>query len=203
VAAGEYQLDLPDTWGGCLDEYADCVNPPGLKDISVTLSVPAGWVAMFDGTLLARQTSSAVHPVFVMIHPAGYLYEDPCREMDHGIPTIEVDPTSAASFVNALRDHPLLDTTKPKDVTLGGFNGKYIELTAPQDLSDCEVFRPWDPGLYAQAPGQRWRLWALEINGARMVVHGHVFPDTPAAEVEEMKALIDSIQFIVTTDAGS
>lgn len=186
-------------WEACLPEYADCVGPPGLKDISVTLTLPAGWETTFDGTAQFRTHGT----VFTLIHPAGYLYEQPCREEADGVPTIAVDPRSADSFVNALRDHPLLDTTEPTEVSLGGFDGWYIELTAPADLSACKVFRPWDPGLYAQAPLQVWRLWALEINGARMVVHGHVLPNSTADELAQMDAVIKSLQFIVTDSEAS
>ena len=57
---------------------------------------------------------------------------------------------SVDDFANAIADHPLLDATERVDVTLAGDDGKYLDLQVPADLSKCEVYRPWDPGIFAQ-----------------------------------------------------
>lgn len=119
-----------------------------------------------------------------------WLASDPCAEAGADIP---VGPT-VDDFANALADHPLLDTTDPVNVTLGGYSGKYEELQTPADLSECAFFRPWDPGIYAQGPGQRCRIWILDVDGIRVVIHADDYAETSPEHQAELQAIVDSIQ---------
>ena len=113
----------------------------------------------------------------------------------HAIPPdIAVGP-SVDDFANALADHPLLDVTDPVDVTLAGYSGKYLDLQVPADLSKCEVYRPFDPGLFAQGPSHQWHLWILDVDGLRFVVQAVDYPGTSAAHRAELQAIVESIRF--------
>jgi hypothetical protein len=113
---------------------------------------------------------------------------------------VPVGPT-VADFVDAVAQHPILDTTAPVDVTLAGNSGKHFDLQVPADISTCESessgppqYRPWEPGIYAQGPGQRWHVWALDVDGVRVVVQSFDYTRTSAAHRTELQAIVDSIK---------
>jgi hypothetical protein len=122
----------------------------------------------------------------------GWLYNDPCRN-DEAFPDVPVGQT-VDDFATALADNPLLEVTTPVDVTLGGYSGKYLDLQVPAYISECEVYRPWEPGLFAQGPGHRWHLWILDVDGVRVVVESMDYEGTSAEVQAELEAIVDSIQ---------
>jgi hypothetical protein len=122
-----------------------------------------------------------------------WLLSDPCTKAEHAIPAgVEVGP-SVEDFANALADHPRLDVRDPVDVTLAGHSGKYLDLRVPADISKCEVYRPFDPGIFAQGPSHRWHLWILDVDGLRFVVQSTDYPGTSKRHRAELKAIVDSI----------
>ncbi len=58
----------------------------------------------------------------------------------------------------------------------------------------CPHYRPWDPGIYMQGPSQRWHLWVLDVDGARVVIQAMDYPGTPEARRAELQAIVDSIK---------
>ncbi len=122
----------------------------------------------------------------------GWLFSDPCRN-DEAIPDVPVGLT-VDDFANALADHLLLEVTTPIDVTLDGYSGKYLDLQVPSDISKCEVYRPWEPGLFAQGPGHRWHLWILDVEGVRVVVESADYEGTTEEVQAELEAMVDSIE---------
>jgi hypothetical protein len=195
VAAGSYEVVPPEFWDACWDEDPDCVEAPGSTSITVTWTVPPGWEAIFGGTTLVREGREDPAP-FMGIHAGGFLHVDPCLKVSHAEPEIPVDPTSADSFVDALVAHPLLDVNEPKAISLGGFEGQYVEVRAPADISSCAAYRPWEPGLYAQAPLELRRNWAIDVAGTRLVVGVTEYPSTSAADRAEMESIVNSIRFL-------
>ena len=69
-----------------------------------------------------------------------------------------------------------------------------MDLQTPADLAGCPFYRPWEPGIYAQGPGQRWHLWILDVDGIRVVVHADDYADTSPSDQAEIQAIVDSIQ---------
>ena len=200
LCPGDYQLVPGENgWDACYDENTDCVETPGSKTISLTLTLRSEWEGVFEGISIFPGPPRSFRPpdgMDILVMAGGYLHEDPCLQVMHAMPMIPVDPTSVDSFVDALVAHPLLDVSEPRAITLGGFNGKYLELTAPEDLSDCVAYRPWEPGLYAQGPLNRWRLWVVDVDGTRMTIMGWDFPGTPESDRAELEAIVNSIRFV-------
>jgi hypothetical protein len=134
------------------------------------------------------------------------LYSDPCRtiqeeaDLDEALSTggpagadISFGPT-VDDLATALVDHQSLDVTVPVDVTLAGYTGKYVDLTIPDDISECANYRPMDVGHhYAQGPGQRWHMWILDVDGVRVLVETNDFPGTPPETLAEAQAIIESL----------
>ena len=176
----------PGSSGVCLDPpRAGCTETAADGAITFTFEVPDGWAGLPpDGISSSAGTG-------LLFQRGGDLYDDPCAT--DGIPRIAVGP-SVDDFTNAVATNPLLDTTTPMNVELGGYSGQYIELQVPADLTGCAQFRPWDPWYYAQTPGERWRLWVLDVGGVRVVVQAIDHADTTPVAEAELMAIVDSIQ---------
>jgi hypothetical protein len=85
-----------------------------------------------------------------------------------------------------LQQVPAFDVTAPRDVTVDGYDGKYLEITfEPYDEAECRDgrFVFWeDTGReqwWAQGPEQTTRVWILDVAGTRLVIEGFYHPTTP------------------------
>jgi hypothetical protein len=191
-------------WGGL------CQAPPqeGCSDavddsIQISFTVPTGWAG--DGTSglgLATEGNSPPGGAGLIFLRAASLHGDPC-ETD-GVADIVVGLT-ADELVEALVDHPMLDVSTPVEATLDGHAGRAIDLQVPSDptiqgssegaaASGCPIYRPWEPGLFAQGPDQRWHLTVLDVNDLGIVIQAMDFPDTAAQRQVELEAIVDSIE---------
>ena len=52
-----------------------------------------------------------------------------------------------------------------------------------------------DPSRTHQGPGQIDELWILNVNGAVTILDAMYRPDTPAALIDEMRAIAESADF--------
>lgn len=167
------------------------------NSIGVTFTVPDGWRAYNDGSLLPDGEGSSEGPdgMAVGLADVQRLYTDPCHAT---VADLEVGPT-VDDLVTALAEHPAWEASEPTDVTLGGYAGQRIDLQLPSDLSACTggEFYPWQGSAYAQGPDNRWHLWIIDVEGTRVVVLAQDFPGTPADDRAEMLGIVNSIQFSV------
>ena len=160
---------------GCTETTAD-------DAIRFTMTMPAGWHAL--GTWVFVEGDEAPGGAGFAFERGAWLLSDPCQSRG---PRIPVGPT-VADFVERSRKHPILETTTPVDVTLAGYAAKYFDLQVPANIStgaqsnpECPSYRPWEPGIYANGPSQRWHLWVIDVDGVRVVVHGMDYAGTSAA----------------------
>ena len=175
-------------------------DPPEDDAIAFTFQYPDGWEGDGDDSFVGLRDGLVSDDAWAaLLFARGYsLYSEPCRPTD-GIgladdADIEVGPT-AAEFVTALDTHPLLDVTTPVDVTVAGYSGKYLVLSAPADISGCVRYRPiGGDTIYAQGPAMRWHLWVLDVQGIRVVVEGYDYPGTSAQHQAELQSIVDSMQ---------
>jgi hypothetical protein len=151
------------------------------------LTVPDGWTG--GAEYVGKRDNAPPSGAGLLFTRGAPLYVDPCGSETGTIP---VGPT-VDDFASALADHPELDVTTPVDVTLAGYSGKYVDLQVPADITDCPVYRPWEPGLFAQGAGQRWHLWILDADGQRVVVQSTDYLGTSAEDRLELRAIVDSI----------
>jgi hypothetical protein len=189
TAAGEGMCHAPPQPG--------CTETPADDTIRFTITVPDGWSGFGVGVYAESTPTDTANLLFAR---GAWLLSDPCKYI---ATDIAVGPT-VADFVDAVAAHPILDTTAPVDVTLAGYSGKYFDLQVPADISQCEtepgnpssgpIYRPWEPGIYAQGPGQRWHVWVLDVDGVRVVVESMDYAGTPAARRAELQTIVDSIQ---------
>jgi hypothetical protein len=172
-----------------------CTETPADDTITFTVTVPDGWNA--GGPWLVFGDNDPPSGAGTAFIRGAWLLTDPCK---FNTPWIPVGPT-VADFVDAVAKHPILDTTAPVDVELAGYSGMYFEVQVPADISMCDSepggppqYRPWEPGIYAQGPGQRWHQWVLDVDGVRVVVQSFDFAGTPATRRAELQAIVDSIK---------
>jgi hypothetical protein len=170
---------------GCIDSTND-------DSIRVTFTVPDGWAGIGGNAIwLANEQNASPGGASLIFVRGAWLLTDPCQNGQN--PDIPVGPT-VADFVGAVAKHPLLDTTTPVDVKLAGYSGKYFDLQVPADIFNCDDYRPWEPGLYAQGPSHRWHLSVLDVDGVRVVVQSMDYAGTSATRRAELKAIVDSIK---------
>jgi hypothetical protein len=203
LQAGTYTVApfSPGMEGAChLPPQPGCTESPADDTIRFTITVPDGWSGAGTSIWLTGPGNGPPDGAGLIFGRGGWLLSDPCRYIAADIP---VGPT-VADFVDAVAEHPILDTTAAVDVTLAGYSGKYFDLQVPADISMCEtepgnsssgpIYRPWEPGLYAQGPSQRWHQWVLDVDGVRVVVQSFDYAGTSATRRAELQAIVDSIK---------
>jgi len=196
LAAGTYDY-APFGTGPGLDSTcmqpppSGCVDPGAPILMRVTLTVPAGWESHGLGVWI--DSNAPPGGAALGFNRGGWLYSAPCRTPDTTDPDIPVGPT-VDDFVNALANHPMLDTTTPVDVTVDVYTGKALDLQVPADISQCDVYRPWQPNIYAQGPGHLWHLRVIDVDGDRVVIESMEYAGTASPRRSELQAIVDSIQ---------
>jgi hypothetical protein len=183
---------------------------------SITFTVPAGWRNGGAGGPTKNDGSTSALGLSPWI--VGNLPVDPCLWAD-GMLQPPVGP-SVDDLANALARMPRRNGTAPSAVTLGGLQGKYLELSIPADLdfATCSqvpgtgsvsphFFVTWvgpagdDYNGFA-SPGSKNRVWILDDAGVRFVLDATTFPDASAADRAELQAIIDSIRIGPVTPAS-
>jgi hypothetical protein len=149
-----------------------------------------------SAALLAWSTNSGV-----------LVYGDPC----HWKTTIPNTPAlKAADIAASLAAQPSRNASEPVDVTVGGFHGQFVTLhvaidapTRAEAFAECddETFGSYTydgesrPVRYHQGPGQIDEMWILDVYGGTVILDASYSPNTPAALVDEVRALAKSATF--------
>lgn len=168
--------------------------------IPVVVTVPSdGWFGSTEFSLIAPTGDGTEGPSGAALvmgwtsHAVG-VQSDPCLSKNHQTPDVRVGQ-GVDDFVEAVAAQPWFDFPAPTRTKLGGATGRFFTLEGPADLSQCEEWRPWDPGFYAQGPKNIWEVWVLDVRGHRVVIVAQHFPGTPEETVTELHAMVESIRF--------
>jgi len=139
----------------------------------ITMDVPDGYQGFPDGSGVVK--IGRIGQMAAGAWVVGDVYADPCRWR-----STLLDPppgSSADALVAALAGQQGLRVSTPTDITVDGFAGTYMERTvlAGTNLADCDGvhFRPWlatDGGERYLEPGQRDRLWIIDVDGVLLVI---------------------------------
>lgn len=132
---------------------------------------------------------------------------DPCHRHTWEDPGPTVD-----DLVEALASLPGFEVLEaPLDATLTDYAGKRLTLQVPdlayepgRGFTDCArgYFYGWRAPTgrdriltrYYQGPGQILDVWVLDVEGSRLLVEANRFPDSPADDVAELQAILDSLE---------
>ncbi len=174
--------------------------------IFVTIPAP-GWTSLpdFGGLTKGPDADPPQSAMLLWAWPMGTafdVYGDPChwKSTTPDTPATTVDEIAAALAAQASRD-----ASDPVDVNISGYVGKKVTLHVPTDA----VFEDCDDGSFAsygtagtstpnrthQGPGQIDEIWILNVNGAVAILDVMYRADTPAALIEELRAIAESADF--------
>jgi hypothetical protein len=167
------------------------MDVPG-EALSWTATLPAGWTGAGGWALTNGQGFDAPTGIAVAVTGAVNV-PDACDPMGK-----VSDATSPADVVAALQARDDLVVSNAIDTTLGGYSGTRVDVQAPADLSACggQVFifaEPDGRGVYG-GPSSLFRIWILDVEGRPIAFWITSYPGTPADDVAEAQAIVDSIQ---------
>ena len=184
-----------------IDPDSDPATP-----LRVVYQIPArGWSQWFG----ALKSAGDEH-VMINITTVVNVVRDGCR--DHAWAEPPVGP-SVDDLAAALADlAPFRVTSAPKDVTRYGYRGKHLALAAPDlrfegdDFIGCvdgnllSWVAPIDVAEgelgafhgYSAEPVEEF--WILDVDGTRLVIEANWSRSSPAADVAEMQAVLESIR---------
>lgn len=154
----------------------------------ITFSVPAGWQRNVVPQVLWTGSSEAR----LGFGDVENIYADPCQP-DLGVLDPPPGPT-ADDLASALAAIPGVTATTANEV-ISGFNARYVELDAPREFANC-VAEGGEALLSGDGPLEPaiHRFWVVDVDGGRIVIHSVHRPGALARQVEELDAIVGSIQ---------
>jgi hypothetical protein len=165
-----------------------------------------GWRAWVGTYKLEQGGGTDDRTVGLTIAEVADVVADPCHRHTWEDPGPTVDDLAEA--LAALPGFEVL--TAPSEANLAGYAGQRLALRVPdleyepgRGFTTCNggYFYGWraptgrdrSPTRYYQGPGQELELWVLEVDGSRLLIEANRFPDSPADDVAELQAILDSL----------
>jgi hypothetical protein len=169
--------------------------------LRVVYDIPAdGWTAWIG----AAKFNDNGH-VGVSITTVVNLVRDGCRDHSWADPPVGTSVNDLAAALSALP--PFEVTSAPKDVSVYGYSGKYLELTVPQlSVAECAEGKlkswvaPMDTAEAGDAfygytgPGYSEEFWILDVEGTRLMIAAERSLGSPSEDVAELRAILGSIR---------
>ena len=141
----------------------------------VTFTIPDGWEGNMAGPYLVNLgPAGGTQPVSFGFFDT--VFADPC---DYGKGPISPRPGSSVDeLVNALAALPNVQATAATDITIDGYHGKQVTLTAPASTAGCTLppegdMRIWEyplGAIFGLIAGDRVRVSVFDVGGQRLVI---------------------------------
>lgn len=167
--------------------------------VRIRITVPDGWQSfgLTDGLAsLCNNDCELPDRAGLAFWVVTNTFTDPCDIGGMADPPIG---PSVDDLVEALVSLPRHEATAPTTEAIGGRAATYLELTANAELGDCTLdgFRAWraDGEVRESPPGDRDRLWILEVDGTRLMVDIALPPGADPQDAAELEAMVESIRF--------
>ena len=189
IDPGSYALDLPTR-----NSTTGAAAP-----LRITFTMPASWRKYLTPTTMWH-ASELRRLGFLTVEN---LYADPCGTGSTGLLDPPLGPT-VDDLITGLQGLPGLTMTTPTDISVAGYSGRQIELSAPAEFPSCvSTYRAvWsgpegavtEDGGDAIAANETTRYLVLDVAGVRLVI-SRTFHDGASAEaLAEMQAIVDSVR---------
>lgn len=177
------------------------LHPP----LTVTIPAP-DWYGEVGGGILIKNDNHeppAGSGMIIFAQREYYVYGDACHWTTS---TPETPATTVDEFVAALSSQESREASEPVDITLDGYAGKSITLRVPEnaDLTDCDpgFSGSWScggddlvPCSYHSGPGEIDTVYVLDLDGVIMAWQTKYYAGTPAEDVAELEAIVQSASF--------
>jgi hypothetical protein len=184
------------TQTGSLDPGVYAIAGSGNPRVRLVVTVPAGWRSFCGPECFGLVFGPANAKVGIGYFAVDNVYADPCGH------ALQAPPlgSSVDDLAEALSTLPGTEATTPIATTVDGHPGKYIAFTIRDDIGCLPTQHYlWETASggkrWAEAIGQKFRLWALDIDGDRMLVQADSLPGASAADLAELDAVVGSIRF--------
>ncbi len=173
--------------------------PREVADLRAVITFPAGFLSLHRSTFAENRSGPNVREF--AFWTVDKVPSDFCDEV--GFPASFTNPgPTVADLATALATQPRLGGTDPVPVTIGGYDGLYVELTRP--AASCPGRVLWFAPRIAHAayherftdPGDVARLWILNVDGHRVVIDTIHPANASDAEVTELTQMVESATFI-------
>jgi hypothetical protein len=169
------------------------------SDTVVVAHAPAPWQPF--STLGMRRDSGTAEWVGISFWDPLEVATDSCRWRD----SFETPGESVAEFADALVAIPGRQATSPAPVTVGGYDGVYLEWSLPADLDlatcDDETTVAWTAALDRTRThffaGMIDRIWILDVDGERILIDVISLPVEQEAIRQRVDDVINSLRFVV------
>lgn len=206
ASISDYTL-IPDTEG---DEdpvweagrYATPPHGPNLRPLAV-VDVPFTFVGDSLIFPVDERTGAIDDCCIVGYWTVAGVYKDPCKAR------VAADPgPSVQDLAQALVDQRTTSTV-PIPVSVGGYDGLYLELTAPAGLGHLSTCRYREITYWESDPGARHfgadhydavvppveRIWILDVAGTRVVLSVGVESGIDKQRTQELIDIVESAHF--------
>jgi hypothetical protein len=176
-----------------MDFSSDQDDPP-----LVLIDVPAGYLGDGNGYEIVGEEGGFRHfGTWTVAEVAAA----PCGAADW------IDPgPSADDLAAALAALPVWESTRPTPMTIGGYEGLFMELNVPARLpAECHShgqplsWRDHLGGMQGIGTGKTQRLWIADVDGHRLMLVAGYFPgpEGPSrGQVNEMTRMVQSATFV-------
>ncbi|MCW2701168.1 MAG: hypothetical protein JWQ45_2703 [Blastococcus sp.] len=188
VPPAQLPADSPLDPGRYVVSVADAPVAPLLP----VLSVPEGYAAIGNGVGVGADDLAR----YLWVWDVNSVFAHPCDA------TPEPVGPSVADLAEALAAQALRTSTDPVTVTVGGYDGLYVELSVPGevDASACPsgVLGLW-PGRaqsWGEILGQVDMVWIVDVDGQRLVFDAAYEPATSPDEVAELEEMVATATFV-------
>jgi hypothetical protein len=158
------------------------------------ITAPEGWQGFGGFFLGGPRASGAPHGLGISVNHDPEVVTNPCDASSH-TPGPGVSPPSIDDLVAAISSRTDLQVSGVGDTVLAGYAGKRLDIQFPATLACSNQYVFAEPkGLYANGPGNHWRVSLLDVGGETAVVVLLDYAATPAADRTAAEAAIASIR---------
>ncbi len=156
--------------------------------VEITFDVPRGWAKCVWGPVDPGVCGPQTQGFTVQI--IENVVADPC-DPDRAPLVPPVGP-SVDDLAEAISSLPGFEATNAVDITVDGFRGKELELTAPPDACGLATWSTADR-TNGVGPGEVNLLRILDVDGARVMLAAAHLPGLSEEEIAELRGVMDSV----------
>jgi hypothetical protein len=163
----------------------------GVEPPDALVKVPSGFLGGADWYVVSPDGDA-----FLGMWTVGKVQRDACLRPRHDVVT---PGPSVDDLADALVAQKSTRASVPKPVNLAGYQGLYVELASPHDISKCDQDpRLWgDPGGRAiYSDDQVDLVWILDVDGQRIVINAAHGPTSTASERDKLTSMVESLDFV-------